>query len=98
MSGRPALKPLVRCPNCTSGFIYPIRCVSWDRSSVLERRCPECEHRGVVVTNALAAAVWRRRNDRAGDEMLALADAVADGLEMEGELSVLDTQRGRRGP
>jgi hypothetical protein len=63
---------------------------------VLERRCPECDHRDGVVTNALAAAVWRRRNERASDQLLALADALADGLPVELPACGQDTHYGHR--
>ena len=79
-------KPLVRCPVCASGLIYPVTCSSWKRQSVIERRCPECEHRDVVVTNRLAAAVWLRRGESAATALHALADALADGLEVGFEL------------
>ena len=80
-------KPLVRCPVCSSGLIYPVTCSSWKRHSVVERRCPECEHRDVVTTHRLAAAVWLRRGESAAEALRALADALADGLEVGFELS-----------
>jgi hypothetical protein len=49
---------------------------------VIERRCPECEHRDVTIANRLAAAVWLRRGESAATELHALADALADGLEV----------------
>jgi hypothetical protein len=75
------MKPLVRCPNCSSGLLYPVRSASHDASSLIERRCPECEHRDCVRTNRLAAELWHRRNARARDGIAVLADALAAGLE-----------------
>jgi hypothetical protein len=45
-------------------------------------RCPECEHRDIVITHRLAAAVWLRRGESAAKALNALADALADGLEL----------------
>ena len=75
------MKPLVRCPICQSGLIYPVRCASRDALSLIERRCPDCEHRDRVRTNRLAAELWHRRNARCKQEMAALADALESGLE-----------------
>jgi ribosomal protein S27E len=76
-------KPLVRCPACESTLIYPVACLPWKRQSLVERRCPDCEHCDVVITHRLAAAVWLRRGKSAADDLHALADALADGLELE---------------
>ncbi len=81
-----ATKPLVRCPVCASGLIYPVTCSPWGRESLIQRRCPECEHRDVVITHRLAAAVWLRRGASAAEELDALADALADGLELTSEV------------
>jgi hypothetical protein len=83
-------KPFVRCPICSSGLIYPLTSTRWARQSVVERRCPECEHRDVVITNRLAAAVWLRRGERAATGLLGLADALAEGLEIAWELQYLE--------
>jgi hypothetical protein len=81
VEARGAMKPLVRCPSCSSGLVYPVRCVSRDALSLIERRCPECEHRDCVRTNRLAAELWHRRDARIRDELATLADALAAGLE-----------------
>jgi hypothetical protein len=78
---RGLMKPLVRCPLCQSGLIYPARCSTHDQLSLIERRCPECGHRDHVRTNRLAAELWHRRNVRIARELEALADALAGGLE-----------------
>jgi hypothetical protein len=83
---RGVMKPLVRCPLCASGLIYPVRCAVRDGLSLIERRCPECEHRDTVVTVRLAAELWHRRNARFGAELAALADALADGLDVDAAL------------
>jgi hypothetical protein len=83
MNRRAQMKALVRCPDCSSGLIYPVACSTWERQSVLERRCPECEHRDLVITNRLAAAVWIQRCNDVCDELSALADALASGLSLE---------------
>lgn len=79
-------EPLVRCPACESSLIYPVTCSPWKRDSLIDRRCPDCEHRDVVITHRLAAAVWLRRCQTATEQLQALADALADGLEFEFEL------------
>ena len=81
MRARGAMKPLVRCPICESDLIYPVRCAARDALSLIERRCPECEHRDRVRTNRLAAELWHRRNAHIRVELAALADALAGGLE-----------------
>jgi hypothetical protein len=81
MGNRRAMKPLLRCPICTSELIYPVRCAARDAMSLIERRCPECEHRDRVCTNRLAAELWHRRVAHIRAELSALADALADGFE-----------------
>jgi hypothetical protein len=70
-------KPLVHCPHCLSRLIYTIDTAGYDAEVILDRRCPECEHRDSVVTTALAAAVWYRRETRIMREMQVLADSLA---------------------
>jgi DNA-directed RNA polymerase subunit RPC12/RpoP len=70
-------KPLVHCPRCTSRLIYTVDAAGYDSEVILDRRCPECEHRDSVVTTAIAAAVWYRRETRLMHELLMLADAMA---------------------
>jgi DNA-directed RNA polymerase subunit RPC12/RpoP len=77
------MKPLVRCPICASGLIYPVRHATWEGQCVLDRRCPDCEHRDLVVANQLVVAVWLRRGAAAAEQLRALADALADGLSFE---------------
>jgi DNA-directed RNA polymerase subunit RPC12/RpoP len=81
VGNRGVMKPLVRCPVCESGLIYPVRWSARDALSLIERRCPECGHRDHVRTNQLAAELWHRRNARIAYELEALADALANGLE-----------------
>ncbi|MDP9260099.1 MAG: hypothetical protein M3Q31_26585 [Actinomycetota bacterium] len=81
MGGRGALKPLVRCPVCSSELIYPVRCAAREALSIIERRCPECEYRDRVRTSRLAAELWHRRNAQFGGELAELADALANGLD-----------------
>jgi hypothetical protein len=71
-------KPLVHCPRCTSSLIYTVDAAGYDAEVILDRRCPECEHRDSVVTSALAAAVWYRRETRLMRELLELADAMVE--------------------
>jgi hypothetical protein len=73
-SGR---KPLVECPCCLSRLIYTVDTAGYDSEVILDRRCPECEHRDSVVTTALAAAVWYRRETRIMGELQVLADSLA---------------------
>jgi DNA-directed RNA polymerase subunit RPC12/RpoP len=70
-------KPLVHCPRCTSRLIYAVDTAGYDAEVILNRRCPECEHRDSVVTSAIAAAVWYRRDTRLIRELMELADALA---------------------
>jgi DNA-directed RNA polymerase subunit RPC12/RpoP len=70
-------KPLVHCPRCLSRLIYAIDTAGYETEVILDRRCPECEHRDSVVTSALAAAVWYRRDTRIMRELLELADSLA---------------------
>ena len=70
-------KPLVHCPRCTSRLIYTVDAAGYDAEVILDRRCPECEHRDSVVTSALAAAVWYRRDTRIMRELRELADSLA---------------------
>jgi DNA-directed RNA polymerase subunit RPC12/RpoP len=81
-------KPLVHCPRCTSRLIYTIDTAGYDAEVILHRRCPECEHRDSVVTTALAAAVWYRRDTRLLGELRVLADSLLgeiDALERRPE-------------
>jgi hypothetical protein len=71
-------KPLVRCPCCTSRLIYAIDTAGYDDEVILNRRCPECEHRDSVVTSPLAAAVWYRRDTRIMRDLHELADSLAE--------------------
>ncbi len=56
-------RPLTTCPACASRLIYPVSFASHpDRERVvIERCCPECDHSDCVVCDAVAAAVWGRR-------------------------------------
>lgn len=72
-----AQKPLVHCPRCVSRLIYTVDTAGYDSEVILDRRCPECEHRDSVVTTALAAAVWYRRDTRIMRELQVLADSLA---------------------
>jgi hypothetical protein len=69
-------KPLVHCPSCESSLIYTTDSAGYDAEVILNRRCPECEHRDSVVTTAIAAAVWYRRDTRLLAELAALADSL----------------------
>jgi DNA-directed RNA polymerase subunit RPC12/RpoP len=80
---------LVICPACSSRLIYPIDLAGWKQDAILSRRCPECEHRDVVVTARLPALLWLARTARQRDELAALCDAIADGLPLELDLTLL---------
>jgi DNA-directed RNA polymerase subunit RPC12/RpoP len=84
---RTVQKLLARCPACSSKLIYPIDLAGWDSDTVVSRRCPECEHRDVVLTAPLPAALWFARNTRQRHELAALCDAIADGLPLELDLA-----------
>lgn len=83
MDNRDESKPLVRCAMCSSDLIYPLHCARRGPQRVIDRRCPECEHRDRVITSRLAAELWYRRNANSAEELEALADALADGLVLE---------------
>jgi DNA-directed RNA polymerase subunit RPC12/RpoP len=84
-------KLLAVCPSCSSKLVYPTDLAGWNGEIVVSRRCPECEHRDVVVTARLPASLWLERNARQRDELAALCDAIADGLP-------LDLDRASRSP
>jgi hypothetical protein len=68
---------------CSSELIYPLRCVRHGTHSVVDRRCPECEYHDRVITSRLATELWYRRNADLAGELESLADALANGLELE---------------
>lgn len=70
-------EPIVHCPACGSGLIYPVSCTLAPPSAEIECRCPDCEYVDVLVTSPLIAALWERRNVRASRAMTRLADAIA---------------------
>jgi hypothetical protein len=72
----------VRCAVCSSDLIYPLGCAPHGAQRVVDRRCPECDHHDRVLTSRLAAELWYRRNAYIADELEALADALADGLDL----------------
>ena len=82
MSVRP-VNPLVRCPRCSSRLIAPCTPTAAHDGVIVDRRCPECDHRDRVVTTAFAAAVWARHETRVASSLHALADALADGAPVE---------------
>jgi hypothetical protein len=65
-------------------MIYPRDLASLQGGDVVvSRRCPECEHRDLVVTGQLPAMLWFDRTVRERAELAALCDAIADGLPFE---------------
>jgi hypothetical protein len=76
-------KSLVRCAMCSSELIYPLHFARHGTRSVVDRRCPECETYDRVITSRLAAELWHRRNTNFAEELEALADALASGLELD---------------
>jgi hypothetical protein len=74
---------LTMCPSCSSMLVYPTDLAGSDWGMVVSRRCPECEHRDVVVTARLPALLWFARNERQRDELGALCEAIADGLPLD---------------
>jgi DNA-directed RNA polymerase subunit RPC12/RpoP len=74
---------LARCPACSSRLIYPRDLAGSGEGVVASRRCPECEHRDVVTTTALAGLLWFDRIVRERRELEALCDALADGLPLD---------------
>jgi DNA-directed RNA polymerase subunit RPC12/RpoP len=81
-------KPLVHCPHCTSRLIYVTDTAGYDAEAILHRRCPECEHRDSIVTTAVAAAVWYRRDTRLLNELRELADTLA--LELAAPVPLIE--------
>jgi hypothetical protein len=83
------MKPLAQCPCCAGRKIYPADIAGYGGDTVVSRRCPECEHRDLVLTGPLPAMLWFARCAREREELSALCDALADGLplELEAELA-----------
>jgi hypothetical protein len=81
---------LVRCPQCESNLMVPVDATGGSGDEVvIERHCPECDHRDRVVTTPLAAIVWARHEARVAGGMRTLADALANGAPIEmSEISV----------
>jgi hypothetical protein len=71
-------RPLVHCPCCESRLIYAVDAAGYEAEVILNRRCPECEHRDSVVASAIAAAVWYRRDTRLMHQLMELADSMRD--------------------
>ena len=82
MTVRP-VNPLVRCPRCSGRLIGPTRSEPCRDGVIVDRRCPDCDHRDRIVTTAFAATVWARHEARVASALLALADALADGVAVE---------------
>jgi DNA-directed RNA polymerase subunit RPC12/RpoP len=78
-------KSLVRCPRCLSHLIYPLgRAEAQSKPGLLiERRCPECGLRDVVVASRLAAAVWYDSEIGVRNALFALADAIESGMPFD---------------
>ncbi len=91
-SPRPVRRSLGRCPHCDSRLIQVreqprARRASDPRNvdellrlvgvSLLDRRCPECEHRDSVAVPTLGAAAWYRDETRRLIALQALADSIA---------------------
>jgi hypothetical protein len=57
-------------------LIYTTDAAGYDGDAVLNRRCPDCEHRDSIVTAAPVAAALRRRDHRIHAQLRALADAL----------------------
>jgi hypothetical protein len=70
--------PIVRCPVCGSGLIYPLACCHDGGATEIECHCPECEQTEVIVTSPIVAAVWLLRDARVAEAMSELADVLAD--------------------
>jgi hypothetical protein len=85
-------RSLSRCPSCGSGLIQVIDSPRGRRTTdrptlddtlrlvgvaMLDRYCPECEHRDSVAASALMAAVSYRRETANLIALQALADSVA---------------------
>jgi hypothetical protein len=64
--------PLITCPTCASGLIYPLDSEPFgDAHRLIERRCPECEHGDRVVVSTVAAMMWERSQQRRTVELAA---------------------------
>lgn len=77
------VRELVRCPRCASRLISATDALLCNDELLIDRRCPECDHRDQVATTSYAAAVWGRREMRLAGTLEALADALADGLAVD---------------
>jgi len=64
--------PLISCPACASGLLYPLATESFGEGHrLVDRRCPECEHRDRVVVSTVAAMMWERAQQRRAVELAA---------------------------
>jgi hypothetical protein len=62
--------PLISCPACASALIYPLSTESFGEShQLVDRRCPDCEHRDRVVVSTVASVMWERAQQRRAIEL-----------------------------
>jgi DNA-directed RNA polymerase subunit RPC12/RpoP len=80
---QPEGKPLTRCPRCSSDLIHATARSTRGADAIVSRRCPECEHRDLVLASAPAVDAWDRREARVQRALAALSAAFADGLPLE---------------
>ena len=75
---------LVRCRDCGSRLLQPVRVAGpLDGASIVDRFCPECERRDIVVASADAVARWLRHEEAIRARFGELADRLADVIAQE---------------
>jgi ribosomal protein S27E len=75
---------LVRCRDCGSRLLQPVRVAGpLDGASIVERVCPECERRDIVVASAEAVARWLRHEETIRARFAELADRLAEVIARE---------------
>jgi hypothetical protein len=78
------------CPRCGSGLPYIVDGVWGDADVILERCCPECEHREAVVVSVWVASARYREDTRTLLAMQELADSLRDGSSSGWQFAELD--------
>jgi hypothetical protein len=69
--------PLLRCAACGSRLLAPGAVTERpDGSTIVGRRCPECEHYDLVVADVRAVRAWLRHEDRVRERLHDLAELL----------------------
>lgn len=70
--------PLVRCRDCNSSLLQPLRADRIDDdSSFVTRACPDCGRQDTVIADDVAVQAWLHREADTAARMATGADALA---------------------